>query len=56
MEDVYKEVYFDQYCKTCEHEKDDETNPLSPCWDCLDHPVNVFTHKPLYWKEKEKQK
>lgn len=50
MESNYKEVYFDEYCKTCEYEKlteDDET-----CDFCLDHPVNVDSHKPVNYKKR----
>lgn len=52
MEDYQKEVYFDQYCKTCEHceKKEDE----EPCDECLDEPVNTYSHKPVNWKEKSK--
>jgi len=49
MEYDYKEVYYDQYCSRCLHrelEEDDE-----PCRDCLDEPVNVYSHKPVYWEE-----
>lgn len=49
MEYDYKEVYYDQYCSRCVHqelEEDDE-----PCRDCLDEPVNVYSHKPIYWEE-----
>ncbi len=49
MEYDYKEVYYDQYCSRCVHrelEEDDE-----PCRDCLDEPVNVYSHKPVYWEE-----
>lgn len=47
----YKEVYFDQYCKTCEHEKNGEEK--EPCSECLENPVNLYSHKPVNWKEKE---
>ena len=50
MENSYKEVYFDQYCKTCEYAKQKEDE--SPCDDCLNEPVNIDSHKPMYWKEK----
>lgn len=53
MEETYKEVYFSQYCKTCQFEKCDENDILAPCWDCLGEPVNVYSHKPINWKEKE---
>lgn len=51
MEEDYKEVYFGQYCVTCQHEKLLETD--YPCRVCLDHPVNLYTHKPVKWEEKE---
>lgn len=51
LENSYKEVYFDQYCKTCKHEKLDETD--DPCDDCLNEPMNVNSHKPTMWEEKE---
>ena len=50
MEDNYKEVYFDQYCKTCKHENLPETD--DPCNECLQETVNVYSHKPVKWKEK----
>lgn len=53
MEQVFKEVYFDKYCSTCIHE--DKKESEDPCWDCLDEPVNTYSHKPLYYK-KEKDK
>lgn len=53
MEDVYKEVYFDKYCKTCMHEKTNEQD--DPCYECLHHPTNVYSHKPIKWEEKTKK-
>lgn len=50
METREKEVYFDQYCKTCKHEKKAEDE--DPCYDCLAEPVNIDSHKPIYHKEK----
>lgn len=52
MEDIYKEVYFDQYCKACKHEKLPETD--DPCDECLNEPVNLYSHKPVKWEEKNK--
>ena len=48
MEDTYKEVYFDKYCKTCKYsdKKEDE----DPCYDCLAEPVRLYSHKPVNWK------
>lgn len=51
MESIYKEVYFDQYCKTCKYEKCPETDET--CDFCLDHPVNADSHKPINWEEKK---
>ncbi|MCC8049735.1 MAG: hypothetical protein LIP10_03620 [Clostridiales bacterium] len=46
-----KEVYFDQYCESCKHCDVDEGE--SPCWECLDETVNLYSHKPVKWEEKE---
>lgn len=46
-----KEVYFDKYCKTCKHEKKDEYE--EPCDDCLEEPVNLYSHKPVRWEEEK---
>lgn len=58
MEESYKEVYFDQYCKTCKY--DNLPEHYYPCHNCLDNPVNAYSHKPVYYKhvneEWEKEK
>lgn len=48
---IYKEVYFHQYCKQCEYRDLDETE--SPCFECLEDPVNAYSHKPVKFKERE---
>lgn len=50
--DTYKEVYFDQYCKTCKHK--DLKEEEDPCDECLENPVNTYSHKPVNWEEKKK--
>lgn len=50
MEGDYKEVYFDQYCIKCKYINDDENDPESPCWDCLENPTNQDSHKPVNFK------
>ena len=52
MNDIYKEVRFDQYCQKCKHcnKKEDE----EPCYECLNNPVNLYSHKPINFEEKEK--
>lgn len=51
IDNDYKEVYFSEYCKTCKFEKTPETE--DPCNECLEYPANLYTHKPVNWKEKE---
>lgn len=48
----YKEVYFNEYCKTCEHRKVKDTE--EPCNECLDNPINVYSHKPVNYKKAKK--
>ena len=50
MEESYKEVYFDQYCKNCKHEKLKEID--DPCDECLNNHVNLYSHKPVMYEEK----
>lgn len=49
-EDIYKEVYFDQYCSTCEYAELAEDE--EPCFSCLAEPENLYSHKPVRYKEK----
>ncbi len=50
-ETVYKEVDFAQYCSTCKYAEQAENE--EPCDKCLEEPVNVYSHKPVEWKDKE---
>lgn len=52
MEDIYREVDFEKYCKTCRYKKRDEK--CDPCNDCLAEETNANSEKPVYWKEVEK--
>ena len=45
-----KEVYFDQYCKTCKHHGLEESK--DPCNDCLAEPSNTNSHKPMNYESK----
>lgn len=47
---IYKEVYYNDYCKNCEYQTKSEKD--DPCYECLDEPVNVYSHKPVNYKEK----
>lgn len=51
MDESYKEVYFDQYCQTCKHCDTPESE--EPCNECLYEPVNLYSHKPVKYAEKE---
>lgn len=57
MEDssnVYKEVYFGDYCKTCKHL--DKYEDDDPCYECLANPVSLYSHKPVNYEKKEGMK
>lgn len=45
-----KEVYFDQYCKSCKHHGLEESK--DPCNDCLAEPSNTNSHKPMNYESK----
>lgn len=53
MEDVRKtkEVYFHQWCRTCQFKDKNEHD--DPCDECLGHPYNYDSHKPVGYKEDE---
>lgn len=52
MADVNHEkiVEFGEYCGTCKHEDLPESE--DPCYDCLENPVNIDSHKPVKWEPK----
>lgn len=49
-----KEVYFHLYCNHCKYKDVEESDPYGKCNDCLSEPVNIDSHKPLYFEEVEK--
>lgn len=51
VDNDYKEVYFHEYCKKCKHEKVKETE--IPCTECLEYPINLYSHKPVKFEEKK---
>lgn len=54
MEYPDKEVYFCDYCESCEYFKavfGDKEEDI--CNDCLNNPSNVYSHKPVNYKRKE---
>lgn len=52
MENIYKEVNFNKYCKTCDYKGMEEK--CDPCNDCLAEPTNTNSEEPVYWKEAKK--
>lgn len=50
MENLYFEVDFEKYCKTCRYK--DLNEKCDPCCECLDHDGNTQSEKPVNWKEK----
>ena len=52
MNDIYKEVRFDLYCKKCKH--CDKKEDKEPCDECLNNPVNLYSHKPINFEEEKK--
>lgn len=53
MEIIDKLVEFHKYCKTCKHRALEEW--LDPCHDCLNHPINQNSKKPVNYDEDEKK-
>ena len=54
MEQIYQEVYFWDYCGTCKHASLAEND--SPCDECLDNLVNLYSHKPVRYEKGEEKK
>ena len=50
MSNGEKIVEYEKYCEKCEYSKLQENE--EPCDSCLLEPVNVFSHKPVKFKEK----
>lgn len=51
MEQLYKEVYFCDYCISCKHH--DKQGTEEPCDECLSNPTNLYSHKPVKYEEKD---
>ena len=52
--DNYKEVYFHEYCETCEYKDTPEKD--EPCAECLEHPMKLNSHKPVKYEKKKTKK
>ena len=47
----YRIVMFSKYCSKCKHYEKSEQE--DPCFECLENPVNLGSHKPVKFEEKE---
>ena len=52
-EQNYKEVYFDQYCRKCKYWKENDEGLKEPCNECLSEPINIDSHIPVKFEEKQ---
>lgn len=50
------EVDFHTYCETCKYKDNKEDDVNSPCYECLDEPVNVDSRKPLYYDKADQSR
>ena len=48
---IDKEVRFDMYCPRCKHSELPEWG--DPCDECLENPSNEYSHKPVYFEERD---
>lgn len=46
-------VDFKKYCLTCKYEKESEWT-FEKCTECIEHPVNTNSEKPVNWEAKDK--
>lgn len=49
-----KEVDYETYCAKCVYKDDDPSNENSPCDECLDNPTNMYSKKPVMFKDKKR--
>ncbi len=49
MEVTTKEVHYSEYCYRCKHAP--KTGFEDPCDECLEHPSNENSHKPVNFEE-----
>ena len=49
-----KIVEFHKYCENCVHSDKEEIE--DPCFDCLENPVNEYSHRPVHFEEKPSRK
>ena len=47
-----REVSYEKYCGICKYA--DCSESADPCFECLDHPLNYCTDRPVNWEAKKK--
>lgn len=47
-----KEVNYAKHCPLCRYWEDEEGDPDSPCWDCLNQGFNIDSHRPIKYEAK----
>lgn len=52
MEYENKLVEYERFCTKCKHEAVDANE--EPCEECLSNPVNLHSHKPVKFEERDK--
>ena len=50
MQSKDKEVYFGSYCPICKYRH--LTDDKEPCNECLTHPSNQDSHRPVKWEKR----
>ncbi len=50
MNEGYKEVRYDLYCKKCKY--GDLSGDEEPCWECLSDSIRMRSDKPHKFEEK----
>ena len=48
-----KEVYFGEFCRKCKYLGDAESDLEKPCFECLEHPFNQDSHRPINYEPAE---
>ena len=54
MNDIYVFVDFHKYCPKCKHVNVNEVH--DPCNECLEHPANENSEKPVKFEERKERK
>lgn len=49
--EIFKIVDFNKWCPLCQNK--DKKEEDKPCDECLEYATNLYSTKPVMWKEKE---